>query len=455
VDHIERKQVWNRDFILLWQGQLVSAVGTVAFNIAVGFWILRETGSSTIMGSVIALAALFQVLGGPIGGVLADRWSRKRIIVLSDLFAGVLIMAGAALAFTDVLTVWMVLVGAAALGANAALFRPAVNASIPDLVPEPRLDKGNSAFGIIQQLSGIIGNSVGGALFALLGAPVVFLINGVTFVISSISEAFMRLPVKHKPTRQAERESKDGAPDETKEADSVRTAEASKLKRLASELADGLRFVWHNPVLKLQLLNLGMLNLFLTMGGVLYLPFFERSDQFAPTDYGLTMALLTGGALAGLLVLQIADIPNHRRFTVFTVLAFLFGVSRTLIITFPRIPVILGFAFISGFAVAIINTIVISTLQGLTPPEMRGKLFGLVGSFAGALIPLGTAIGGVLGDLFPIQLVVPVTGAIATVGFLPLILSKRVARAYAGEGRLSTTEQAETDSSLTPPQTDT
>ncbi|MFP4376559.1 MAG: hypothetical protein ACLFP4_05905, partial [Spirochaetales bacterium] len=205
---------------------------------------------------------------------------------------------------------------------------------------------------------------------------------------------------------------------------------------LAGELKEGWRFVWNNPVLRLQLLNIGTLNLFLTMGGVLYLPYFERSTQFLPTDYGLTMAFVTGGALLGLVLLQFWTIPFKRRFALFAVLSGVFGVSRTLILSIPVLPVIMSFAFASGFAVSIINTIVLSTLQGLTPANMRGKVFGLLGSFTGGLIPLGTATGGILGDLFPITTVVPVTGIIATVGFLPLVLSKRVARAYAGEGRL-------------------
>ncbi len=430
--------VWNRNFVLLWQGQLVSTIGTVAFNIALGFWVLRATGSSAVMGSVMATAALFQVVGGPIGGALADRWSRKRIIVITDLASGAAIIAGAGLLYAGRLEIWMVFVGAALLGLVAAVFQPAVRASIPDLVPEKELDKGNSAFGIIQQLSGIIGNTLGGALYTWLGAPLLFLINGITFVASSISEAFMRLPTPPRPGEEATRDERGPGEEATRDerGPGETSSREERKPHLAGELKEGWRFVWNNPVLRLQLLNIGTLNLFLTMGGVLYLPYFERSTQFLPTDYGLTMAFVTGGALLGLVLLQFWTIPFKRRFALFAVLSGVFGVSRTLILSIPVLPVIMSFAFASGFAVSIINTIVLSTLQGLTPANMRGKVFGLLGSFTGGLIPLGTATGGILGDLFPITTVVPVTGIIATVGFLPLVLSKRVARAYAGEGRL-------------------
>jgi predicted MFS family arabinose efflux permease len=166
------------------------------------------------------------------------------------------------------------------------------------------------------------------------------------------------------------------------------------------------------------------------MGGVLYLPYFERSEQFAPTDYGLTMAILTGGALLGSVLLQFVTLKPEQRFPVFATMAVVFSFGRTLIVSFPNLGVILSLAFVSGFAVSLINTIVMSTVQAIVPKEMRGKVFGLTGSLSGGLIPLGIAIGGVLGDLFPIPLIVPATGIVTALGFLPLLLDRRVARAY-------------------------
>jgi MFS family permease len=428
-DALERSRVWNRDFFLLWQGQLVSSVGNVAFNIALGFWVLRRTGSSAAMGSVIAVSALVQALGGPAAGVFADRWPRKWIIVATDFLRGIIILGGAALAFADLLQVWMVLVGAVGIGACAALFRPAVRASVPDLVPESQLDRGNSAFSIIQQLSGIVGNSVGGALYAFVGAPIMFLLNGISFLLSGVSEAFMRLPHHIRPG-QTPAEAPEDVPAPALEPVAANLRQTSRTRAFFGEMKEGLRFVWGHPVLRLQFFNIGVLNFFLTMGGVLYLPYFERSEQFAPTDYGLTMAILTGGALLGSVLLQFVTLKPEQRFPVFATMAVVFSFGRTLIVSFPNLGVILSLAFVSGFAVSLINTIVMSTVQAIVPKEMRGKVFGLTGSLSGGLIPLGIAIGGVLGDLFPIPLIVPATGIVTALGFLPLLLDRRVARAY-------------------------
>ena len=400
--------------MLLWQGQLVSSVGDVAFQIGLGFWVLRETDSAAAMGSVLAVSTLARVLFGPAGGVFADRWNRKLIIVFSDLASGLIVTTGAVLAYRAVLDVWMVMVGAALLGLAAAFFRPAVTASIPDLVPADALMKGNGAFSLIQTVSGVVGNTIGGVLYALLGAPLLFLINGITYFVSSVSESFIRIPSR--------RQRRSRAP-EGRRSDGFR-----------EDLRRGVAFVWRQPVLRLLFVNVGALNFFLNVGGVLLVPYFERSTAFAVTDYGVTMAALTGGSLLALVLLQVATPRRRSRFAMFATLAIAFGIARSFLVSIPALPVILTLAAISGFAVAIINAFIISLIQEIAPSELRGNVMGLIGTFTSGLTPVGLAVGGLLGDLFPITTIVPVTGLLATVGFVPLIASRRVAAAFNGEG---------------------
>ncbi|MCG8478437.1 MAG: MFS transporter, partial [Spirochaetales bacterium] len=402
-----KTRVWNRDFVLLWQGQLVSSVGDVAFQIGLGFWILRETGSSAIMGTVLALSTAARVLFGPIGGVFADRWNRKLIIIGADLLCGLVVTVGAFLAYSAMLEVWMVMVGSVLIGLSAAFFKPAVGASIPDLVPPAALMKGNSAFALIQTVSGVVGNTVGGVIYGLLGAPLLFLINGITYFVSSLSESFIRIPSRRKDDSFAHK--------------------GRKRTSFREELRDGLAFVWNQPVLRLLFLNVGMLNLLLTIGSVLLVPYFERSEIFAAADYGLTMAVLTGGSLSALVLLQVATLQRRSRFTVFAILAVAFGIARSFLVSIPALPVILTFAAIAGFAVAVINAFIISTIQEIAPAALRGNVMGLLGTFSSGLMPVGLAVGGILGDLFPITTIIPITGLLATVGFIPLIVSRPVA----------------------------
>ena len=86
---LPRDRLLNRDFVLLWRGQAVSGVGTSLSQIATIYWLLQATGSATTMGLVSMAGAIPGVLLGPIGGAIADRFSRRRLIVIGDALLGV------------------------------------------------------------------------------------------------------------------------------------------------------------------------------------------------------------------------------------------------------------------------------------------------------------------------------------------------------------------------------
>ena len=81
----QRLKVWNRNFLLLWQGQMVSVLGDALYDIALNFFVLELTGSTAIMGTVMALVTIPRIILGPISGVIVDRYDRKKLIVLEIL----------------------------------------------------------------------------------------------------------------------------------------------------------------------------------------------------------------------------------------------------------------------------------------------------------------------------------------------------------------------------------
>ena len=122
---------FNRDFVLLWQGQLVSQIGSQAFLVGMMYWAMEATGSGSLMGVLMMLTMLPGVLLGPLGGTLADRFSRKLIIVICDVLSGiaVLLLTGLFMteaASTEVLIFCLLLV-AASVGMVQAFFRPAIS----------------------------------------------------------------------------------------------------------------------------------------------------------------------------------------------------------------------------------------------------------------------------------------------------------------------------------------
>lgn len=377
--------LWNRDFLNLWQGQFVSACGDVVYSVALGFWILERTGSSALMGTLIAVSSLPRIVVSPFAGVWVDRSDRRTLLIAADLIRGVAVVGVGLLALAGRLSIPAVFGAGVLIGLCGAFFSPALSSSLPDLVPRDRLVQANSVFGMIQTSTGIIGNAGGGFLYQAIGAPLLFVANGVSYLFSSLMLAFTRIPPIVRTTSRAS---------------------------FFAELGAGFRFVWRWAGLRALFLVASVLNFFASIGGILLLPLFQRSERLGPGRYGVAMACLTAGMLGGLVLTSALRVRPALRFRVFLlcglVLAAMFG-----IVPFVSFPVLIAAVVIAGVTNAVANTLIASTVQLAVPQEMRGKAFALMGALSMGLTPIAMALGGVLGDILPIPLVIG--GAFAAV----------------------------------------
>ena len=293
-----RTRLLNRDFVLLWQGQLVSQLGSQALAVAMMFWTLEATGSASLMGILMVLATLPGVLLGPLAGTLADRISRKKILVLSDLVSSLSLLTLAIPFFLpgmdNRVLLPCLLAMASAVGLAQAFFRPTISAAIPDLVPHSQLNAANSLNQFSAQFSMILGMGLGGVLFTWLGAPLLFIVDGVSYLFSAISEMFIRFP---KSPRSIEREQPDGiAP-----------------RSFRQDLVEGLRFVWHNRGMRGFLMLAASANFFV-MPIVVLLPFFV-TDNLARDAvwYGFLVAGLSAGGLVGFAIAGMIRLSGELR----------------------------------------------------------------------------------------------------------------------------------------------
>ena len=395
------RRLWNVNFLLLWQGQFVSSLGDTAYSIALGFWVLAVTGSTALMGTLMATTALTRVVVSPFAGVIVDRTDRKWMIVATDALRGVVIVGVGAAAFAGVLDVWMVFVAGVVLGLGGAFFGPAVVSTLPDIVPKAKLVKANSVFHLIYTASGIPGFSVGGFLYALLGAPLMFLINGLSYLVSAATELFIKIPpVKH---------------------------EKQEFK-FVDDTKAGLSFTWRVRPLRYMLVIFSVLNFFASMGIMLLLPLFERTEHLGPVRYGVVLAGLTGGMFVGYILMSIIHVAPGRRFAVFYLSAV---VGMGALAAFPLylyFPLMFALAAVFGLFNAVLNALIMAVLQMTTPQNMRGKVFGLLGTLAGGLTPLAMALGGVLAEFISIRLLISASFILTFLSFLPLAFSPAIRR---------------------------
>jgi MFS transporter, DHA3 family, macrolide efflux protein len=416
----ESGRLLNRNFVLLWIGQSISQLGNQAYTLAVSYWLMEKTGSASLMGLLMTVSTLPGVLLAPFGGTFADRHSRIRIIIVSDLFAGVCVLLLTALMFLAPGRVGLLVASlfcvAVLMGVNRSFFQPAIAACIPDLVPKAKLAGANSINQFSVQASVFVGQAVGGVLYRLIGAPLLFLADGLSFFFSAASSLFIRLEEKRevRPAAKSGREA---------------------LRSFLRDTAEGFRYVWGNRGLRDFVLSVSVINL-LIMPVVVLLPFYVR--LFLGKDaawFGFLMAAISVGAVCGFVLAGALGLRGQARARgILAALILLPAVFGTF--GFLRVPAVaLAGAFISGLALGFINVQFAAMAQGSTPRELRGRVLGLLNTMTGGLIPIGMALGGFAGDLTHknVPLVYAVCGALA-IAVVLVTATRRESREFLAHG---------------------
>jgi len=390
----------NRDYFLLWQGQLVSRLGDQAFLIAMMFWTKEATGSASAMGALMMFSMLPAAMLSPVGGTFADRRSRYAIIVGADIVRGVTVLALAVLMFRFPGETGWILAALFAVavsgGVVGSLFRPAISAAIPDLVPRHKVAAANSLNRLSYETAMFIGQALGGVLYRLLGAPILFLVDGLSFLLSAFSEAFIRIP-QQLPERSR----------------GLKKA----LATYARETRAGLAWVWRRTGMRAFLFTAATLNFFLSPVMVL-LPFYVTDTLGRGADwYGFLLAALGAGSATGYLFAALVSLsgPTREAVTVTALVGSGVAVAAVGFVQTAWLALVLFFGF--GLLTGLVNILVFTLFQVATPGEMRGRVMGLTIAMCGAATPLGMGLSGVVGDLTGqnVPLVLGVSGATVAV----------------------------------------
>jgi MFS family permease len=376
------EKLLNRNYFLLWQGQSISRLGSQAFSVAMLFWLKRATGSAALMGLLQMASSLSAVVLGPVGGAFADRHSRRRIIILSDLLRGLAVLSLAGLLFlspdaTGVAIVWLFVVSVL-IATVSAFFGPAISAAIPDLVPEDRLTTANSLGQISQQLAVFLGQGLGGTLFRLLGAPVLFAVNGVSYLFAAVSESFVAIP-------QAIPQGESGW--------------KSQVLEFKRDISDGLRYVWRRRGLRETVLVSAFITFF-TAPIIILLPFYVEDVLRAEVDwYGYLLAMYGVGTLGGYLFAGSVRLPPGARRSLLIFILVFDSITSGALGLVRGVPMAMALAFVGGFTGGYVTVNITTIVQMTTPCEIRGRVFGLLATISGALAPIAMGLAGVVADL--------------------------------------------------------
>jgi len=360
----------NRNYTLLWGSQAVSEVGFNASLIAFPLVVLMVTGSAAASGLVLAVDAVAQLVVGLPGGVLADRWDRRRVMLWSEAAQAVAVASLAVALWQSAATLPHMVAVAAVLGACRALFEPAEDASLPRIVPESQLATAVSLNAARSSVGQMAGTALGGFLVAA-GRWVPFAVDALTHALAFVGLLFLRVP----PSPPAER------------------------RHFVREVLDGLRWVLGRPEMRVTAWCAMTLNLFFS-AYYLVIIVLAQSRGVPLGEIGVMAAMLGAGGVLGALIaprLSAKLAPHQAIAGVFWALTVLAPLA-----VFISNGYLMGALFAGMALLAPTANTVITTYQLLrTPDSLRGRLSGVMNVAVGTAAALGPALGGVLAELLP------------------------------------------------------
>lgn len=373
------KQLFHRDFTIMVAGQIMSLFGNSILRFALSLYVLDLTGSAAVFGGILALSMIPTVLFSPVGGVLADRLPRARIMYCLD-FATAALIAGFTVLFhasgsLSAITVVMML-----LAVIQSFYQPSVQASIPSITADEHLMAANGVVVQVQSLATLVGPILGGFLYGYLGIFPILWASAACFFCSAVMELFLRIPFV--------RLQRGGSP----------------LHQIRADLGGALSFLRRdNPQLLRLLIVIAGLNLFLSSFFAVGLPFLVRIhlglsaqlNGFA--EAALSLGSILGGLLSGLVG---AKLGFHKSYV------FLLGTAACLLpaaaafaLALPALVCygILVGGLLVGMGCAVLFNIAAQTfMQQVTPNEMLGKVASFVSAICICAYPIGQSLYGLL-----------------------------------------------------------
>ncbi len=368
----------HRDFALFLGGTTLSCVGSATVPVALSFALFARGAGAGQVSAVLAAEAAPMVLLILLGGVLADRFAPRRIMVAADLLRAAAQSVLAILLLTSPVPLVAVLALAALVGVGAALDAPGRNRLLTQIVTPDRLTSANGTLMLATSTAGLLGPALGGVLVGGVGAGWAILLDAVTYLASALLLLCLRPRVV--------------APDPE--------AEPGLLRSLREGWDEFVRRTWVWPMVCLfAMLHLVSWAPTVVLGALLF-----AHRPAGALHWGMLLSSMGGGAIVGAaLALRLRPVRPIR-----AVLLWL--------LAYPLVPISLaaGFPFwvqglcflLSGIEIANVNVLWESTLQRVIPPERLSRVsaYDQFGSFC--LLPVGYALAG------PMALLLGVTGAL-------------------------------------------
>src|SRR5260221_2069851 len=379
----------QRNYRLFWFGQMISSIGSYMQTIGQAWLVLELTHSAWQLGLVGALQAVPILLFSIFGGVFADRWPKRRVLLVTQAAAMIQALLLWALIATGTLQLWHLYVLALLLGLTNSLGRPASRAFVVELVGREDLPNAVALNSSLSSLMRIVGPGLAGIIIAASGVTTLFLFNALSFLAVLVGLALIKSHELHAQAHQPR--------------------SVGERQNTWQSLREGVAYVWKTPAVLLLVLVVGLVLLFGSNFNVVLPLFATNVLHVGATGFGFLSAATGAGALlSGLRLAWSNQQPTIRRVLigtlVFGVLEAVFAVSHLYLLSLVLIASV-------GFTEETFAMQAMTTIQTVAPAHLSGRVMSVQVLFFDGSLPLGYLLMGWLSGLFgaPIALL---TGAL-------------------------------------------
>ncbi len=380
---IMEKKLFTRDFTLVVAGQIISLFGNAAIRFALPLYLLNQTGSSALYGTVMAGAFVPMILFSPIGGLIADRVNKRNIMVALDFTTAGLLLVFMVLQ-GRINLVFLLALTLMLLYGIAGAYQPAVQASIPVLAAQENFMRANAVINVISSFASLLGPVLGGILYSVYGLIPILEVCIVCFVLSAVMEIFIRIP-------HGKQESED-----------------SIFGIMRKDFGESIRFIRkEKPVIGRGLVVVCCVNLFLSAMITVGLPYLitevlpftaEQANRlYGYAEGALAAGGIVGGIGAGILAdrLQIRKVGNL--LIVGALCVFPMGTALLWVESAMAVYFIMAVCCFAIMTVASVFSVqIMAFVQTETPHNLVGKVISVCMMVSMCAQPLGNALYGLL-----------------------------------------------------------
>jgi MFS family permease len=384
----------HRDFRLFWFGQMISLTGTWVQSVAQQWLVLKLTGSAFELGLVTTVQFTPLLLFSLVGGVVADRVTKRDLLLVTQVVSLLLAAALGTLVRTGTVQYWHVLVFAALLGTVNAFYTPARQAFVPELVHKDAMLNAVALNSAIFNGARVIGPAVGGVLVAALGLSLNFYLNALSYVAVIIG----LLLIKRRPPKL---EARAGS--------------------MWSNLGEGLSYIKSAPVVLTLLLLVGITSLFALNFTVLLPLLAEYVLHVGSSGYGFAMAATGTGSLGGAIFLAFFTRREYARRLVYLGI---FGLClMEIVLSFSRVlGLSIAVLVAAGLAQTLFTTTANTSILTLTPRHLQGRVMSVYSLMFLGVTPFGSLLAGWVAQRYGAPAAFFLGGAITLVAAVVIFL---------------------------------